>query len=118
MDEEEGRIEPAVLYLACTRPAMKWGVPVEGFIFLCAFAWAAFWFYGHTNLATVRGWTSLFVFPVGIFLMRLMIESDHNIFRLWFLKMGTCGIRPNGVTRLWAVSKFRPSKARELASSV
>ena len=117
-DDNEGRLVPEILYLACTRPAMKWGVPVEGFLLNCAIAYLGFMVYGHANVLSARGLISLIFWPIGHLSMRALVEIDHNIFRLLFLRMETSGIRPFGVSNLWSISRFRPTKPREMTGAI
>jgi hypothetical protein len=50
--------------------------------------------------------------------MRMMTDIDHNMFRIVRLAAETRGIQFRGISVLWAMTWFRPSKARELASGV
>jgi type IV secretion system protein VirB3 len=107
-----------MLYLACTRPAMKWGVPVEGLMINLGVSYLAFMVVGRADLLSLRGAVSVFVFPVVHTVMKMMTEIDHNMFRIVRLAAETRGIQFRGVSVLWAMTWFRPSKARELASCV
>jgi type IV secretory pathway VirB3-like protein len=107
-----------MLYLACTRPAMKWGVPVEALMINLGVSYLAFMVVGHANLLSVRGAASVFIFPIVHGAMRMMTDIDHNMFRIVRLAAETRGIQFRGVSVLWAMTWFRPSKARELASGV
>jgi len=115
---EGNEVEKDMLYLACTRPAMKWGVPVEALMINLGVSYLAFMVYGHANLLSIRGITSVFVFPVVQGVMRALIELDHNIFRLIRLHVELSGVRIYGVSNLWAMSRHLPATARNTSSCV
>ena len=81
--EDDERITEDTLFLACTRPAMVLGVPVEamgmnvivtGFVYLV----------GH----------SLLYLSLGValhFLFRAIVKHDHNAFRVLFMWFETKG---------------------------
>src|SRR5271166_7133041 len=52
-----------MLYLACTRPAMKWGVPVEGLMINLGVSYLAFMVVGHANLPWAGGEGGVLTFP-------------------------------------------------------
>ena len=96
MDDE--RITEDTLFLACTRPAMVFGVPVEamgmnviisGFVFL------------------VGG--SLIYLSVDVvlhFLFRAIVKHDHNAFRVLFMWFETKGRTRN--RGWWGGSSYAP----------
>lgn len=108
-------IEGDFLFLACTRPAMKFGVPLEGLIanfvmFYCGFMWVA-----HGYVLSIRGLVCILLFPVNHMAMRILISFDHNMFRIMRLWIETKGINVRGVSVLWAMPKHY-SKAKAMAS--
>jgi type IV secretion system protein VirB3 len=106
--------EPDVLFLACSRPAMAFGVPFEGFMLnFCGTFLLGLW------LGSPLYWL------VGIalhFPMRIVTALDHNFFRLGRLWLETKGasVRSDlwGGSSLAVLPAARPKTARELATSV
>lgn len=96
------------LYLACTRPAMRWGVPLEGF----AINFGGSWIFGM-----IAG--SPFYWVIGVFIhycMKPMANKNPNFFRelrMWF---DTKGVNAGGT--LWALSPDPPRHARDIPSCI
>lgn len=105
-------IEKDILFVALTRPAMKWGVPFEGFmanVILSFFAglWGDNPFFWLTCI-------------VVHFPMRVLASLDHNFFRvlrLWALTKLNSGGGDWGGAMLSPVSDF-VKKPSERSSSV
>lgn len=108
-------IEKDTLFLALTRPPMKFGVPFEGFlanIFLSFFVglWGNNPFYWLVCI--------LIHFP-----MRVIASKDHNFFRVWRLCLITKAAGNVG-SDLWGGSVLSPmpdrtnGKAKERPSCV
>ena len=110
--------EPDMLYLACTRPATKWGVPVEGLMINFGVSYLAFEVLAHGNPLSLRGAVTIFCFPVTHMAMRMLHELDHNMFRIVRLAAETRGIAIRGVTVLWAMPWRLPAKAKDCASAL
>ena len=98
------RIEPDehlaedTLFLACTRPAMILGVPMEAMginIILTAITFLA----AHSALY-------LLIAPALHVVFQAICKSDHNAFRLLWLYVETKGRSRNGV--LWGGSSATP----------
>ncbi len=81
-------------------------------------SWNAYFVWGHANPISWRGATSIFVFPVLHFTMRILASRDHNMFRIIRLYLETHGFQPRGVSILWAMSHTTPKKARGMPSNV
>lgn len=72
-----------ILFIACTRPALKGGVPYEGFMLN---------FCGVVVAAIVIGNPFYAIVGIPIHLgMRLLTEIDHNFFRIGRLWLNTKG---------------------------
>jgi type IV secretion system protein VirB3 len=103
-----------ILYLACTRPALKFGVPFEGFVVnMC----------GTLIIGMILGSPLYWVIGIAIhFPMRIITDIDHNFFRIWRLWFGTKGAAIGG--DLWGGSALSPlpvglpRKAKELVSAI
>jgi type IV secretory pathway VirB3-like protein len=107
-----------VLYLACTRPTMKMGVPLEGLFANFLICYLAFIWIGHANLLSISGVASLLCLPVVHCAMRIMTTIDHNLFRVARLAIETRGMQIRGTSVLWAMDWRRPRTKKDLASSV
>jgi type IV secretion system protein VirB3 len=98
------------LFLACTRPAMFWGVPFEGFMLnFCMTFLLGLWL----------GSPAYWLLGVAIhFPMRVLTSIDHNFFRVWRLWLETKGAAIG--SDLWGGSALvaLPSKPRRRASEV
>lgn len=109
--DPEERLAEDTLFLACTRPAMIAGVPMEAMgvnVMLSAVAFLA----GHSLLY-------LLATPVLHLVFAAVCKSDHNAFRLLYLYVDTKGRARNG--GLWGGSspaplpllrRFQPIEAR------
>jgi type IV secretion system protein VirB3 len=106
--------ERETLFVAITRPAMKFGVPFEAFVmnFVLSFfvgLWGDNPFY----------WLICIVIH---FPMRIIASDDHNFFRVWRLWLMTKGSSVGGDR--WGGSMLSPlpdrpgRSVKELASSV
>jgi type IV secretion system protein VirB3 len=96
--DPEERIVEDVLFLACTRPAMMLGVPMEAMginIILTAIAFLA----GHSPFY-------LLIAPALHLVFRAICKSDHNAFRVLWLFVETKGRARNG--GLWGGSSATP----------
>jgi type IV secretion system protein VirB3 len=96
------------LFLACTRPAMRWGVPMEGL-------------YINLSAGTVFGMIMgspvywLVMIPVH-YAMKFQSNKNPNFFRevrIWF---STKGANAGGV--LWALPAHGPRSAEEYPTSI
>jgi type IV secretion system protein VirB3 len=112
------RIPKDMLFVACTRPTMLWGVPAEGFVINFFACYLAFLWIAHANILSIRGVVCLLIGPVVHIAMRMLISLDHNMFRIIRLGAETRGIQIRGVSVLWAMPWRRPSRAKDVASSV
>ncbi len=100
MTDDDERITEDTLFLACTRPAMVMGVPVEamamnvivtGFVYLV----------GHSLLYLSFGVALHFIF-------RLIVKHDHNAFRVLLMWFETKGRARN--RSWWGGSSHSPLK--------
>ena len=102
MREPEERLSEDVLFLACTRPAMILGVPMEAMginIIFTAIAFLA----GHSPLY-------LLIAPVLHLVFQAICKSDHNAFRVLWLYVETKGRARN--CALWGGSSAAPLPLR------
>lgn len=92
------QVEPDILYLACTRPAMRLGVPFEAFALnLCGSFLIGIWL-GNP-----------FYWAIGVVLhfpMRILASQDHNIFRIGRLWITTKGASLH--RQVWGGSSLSP----------
>ena len=94
----EDRLVEDVLFLACTRPAMVAGVPMEAMginLIVSATAFLA----AHSLLY-------LLIAPVLHLVFRAICRTDHNAFRVLFLYVQTKGRARTG--GLWGGSSCPP----------
>lgn len=103
-----------VLFLALTRPALIWGVPIEAFALN-----AAGTLLSGMILSAPTLWRSPFMFwlagvPIHFLLQRITSWDFHGFrtIRLWLETAGT------GRTALYALSRIPPRTAKEIPSSV
>lgn len=101
-DDAQEKLKSDTLFLACTRPAMIWGVTMEGFGINLIFT-------GITFLVM----KSIFYLTIGLFIhyiFKLICKYDPNAFRLlysWAQTHGRCR------TRLyWGASTITPLRLR------
>lgn len=102
MREAEERLAEDVLFLACTRPAMFLGAPMEAMginIILTAIAFLG----GHSLLY-------LLIAPALHLVFQAICKSDHNAFRVLWLYVDTKGRSRNGA--LWGGSSATPLPLR------
>jgi type IV secretion system protein VirB3 len=96
-------LQKDTLFLACTRPAMFWGVPFEGFMLnFCLSFLLGLW------LGSPVYWL------VGVvihFPMRILASMDHNFFRVWRLWLETKGSAVG--SDLWGGSALAAMPARQ-----
>jgi type IV secretion system protein VirB3 len=104
-----------MLYLACTRPAMKLGVPFEGLVINFVVFYGGFMWVARGNILSLRGIICILAFPVIHMGMRIATSIDHNVFRIIRLWFETRGLQIRGVSILWAMP-VRCSKAKDLPS--
>jgi len=100
--DSEERLAEDVLFLACTRPAMILGAPMEAMgvnIILTSIAFLA----GHSLLY-------LLIAPALHLVFRGICKSDHNAFRVLWLYVDTKGRARNGA--LWGGSSTTPLPVR------
>ncbi len=99
---EQARLTEDTLFLACTRPAMVWGVPIE------AMAGNAM----LTSLVFILMKNPLYgVVGIGLHVVfRALADRDHNGFRVLFLWLETKGRSRNG--SLWGGSSASPLDLR------
>lgn len=98
----EDRLVEDTLFLACTRPAMVAGVPIEAMganVILSGIAFLA-----GGNLVF------LLIAPVLHLVFRAICKTDHNAFRILFAFAETKGRARNG--RLWGGSSCTPLPLR------
>ena len=106
------------LFVACTRPAMKMGVPAEGLMINAGLSYVAALWVGRMDPTRLSFWLCVFLALLVHYSMRWLTSIDHNIFRILCLFVMTCGIELRGVSVLWAVPWRQPKSAREVATSV
>jgi len=102
------RLAEDTLFLACTRPAMVLGVPMEAMginIIVTAIAFLA----GHSMLY-------LLIAPAVHVVFQAICRSDHNAFRLLWLYVETKGRSRN--SQLWGGSSTTPLPLRRRHSAV
>lgn len=102
MATTEERLAEDVLFLACTRPAMILGAPMEAMgvnIILTAVVFLA----GHSLLL-------LMIAPALHLVFQAICKSDHNAFRILWLYVDTKGRSRNGA--LWGGSSPTPLPLR------
>jgi len=100
--DPEERLAEDTLFLACTRPAMILGVPMEAMginIILTAITFLA----GHSLLY-------LLIAPALHLVFQAICKSDHNAFRLLWLYVETKGRARNSA--IWGGSSTTPLPLR------
>lgn len=104
-----GALVPETLWLAPTRPAMRWGVPLQGFLFN---AMGSFMFGMAAGSPLYWG-----VFVVVHLPMRALAAWDANVFRVLALWMETKGAGMGkgefGASALVPLGAVRVTDARE-----
>jgi type IV secretory pathway VirB3-like protein len=107
------------LYVATTRPAMKFGVPIEGLFINGVFTYLAYIWIGHGNIYRMAA--CVLIFPILHMPMRVLTSIDHNIFRILRLSLENGISFPTkgwGGTLLHALPHRLPKSEREVAGSV
>lgn len=100
------RTKTDTLFLAVTRPAMTWGVPIEvGAILLSVTCWTLF--------ATHRPIPCIVIGALAYFICRVATNHDHNIFRLLHLWIVT-KLRGMRNSSFWGGSSASPTSIRKL----
>lgn len=102
MSLSDERLAEDTLFLACTRPAMFLGVPMEAMginIILSAIAFLA----GHSFLY-------LLIAPALHFVFKAICKSDHNAFRVLWMFVETKGRARNSA--IWGGSSTSPLPLR------
>jgi type IV secretion system protein VirB3 len=102
MSDHQERLVEDVLFLACTRPAMFLGAPMEAMginIIITAIAFLG----GHSLVY-------LLIAPVLHLVFRAVCKSDHNAFRVLWLYVETKGRSRNGA--VWGGSSATPLPLR------
>jgi type IV secretion system protein VirB3 len=102
MMSSEERLVEDTLFLACTRPAMILGVPMEAMginVILSAIAFLA----GHSFLY-------LLIAPALHLVLQAICKSDHNAFRVLWMFVETKGRARNGA--VWGGSSTTPLPLR------
>lgn len=107
----EDRLIDEPLFLACTRPAMVMGVPMEAMGVNVIVSGVVFLVGGSLLY--------LLVAPALHLVFRAICKADHNAFRLLFVFVDTKGRSRNGAiwggsspTPLPLVRRYRPSELR------
>lgn len=101
-NSQKERLAEDTLFLACTRPAMILGVPMEAMginVILTAITFLA----GHSPLY-------LLIAPALHLVFQAICKTDHNAFRLLWLYVETKGRSRNGA--LWGGSSTTPLPLR------
>ncbi|MBI1198938.1 MAG: type IV secretion system protein VirB3 [Phenylobacterium sp.] len=96
--DTEERLAEDVLFLACTRPAMVGGVPMEA-VGLNLIASATVFLAAHSP-----AW--LLIAPVLHVVFKAVCKHDHNAFRVLWMFVDTKGRSRNGAT--WGGSSATP----------
>lgn len=102
MAPADERLAEDTLFLACTRPAMFFGAPMEAVglnVILTAIVFLA----GHSPLY-------LLIAPALHLVFQAICKSDHNAFRVLWLYVETKGRSRNGA--LWGGSSTTPLPLR------
>lgn len=101
-------MERDILFLACTRPAMKWGVPMEGWyanlfgtVFFAMFMGSPVWW---------------LVGPLVHFPMRALANRNPGFFHEWRVWFGTKAA--NAGASLWTLPPGHARRAAQMPSSV
>jgi type IV secretion system protein VirB3 len=108
--EPEERLVEDTLFLACTRPAMVAGVPMEA-MGLNLIVSATVFLAAHSPLY-------LLIVPVLHVVFRAICKHDHNAFRVLWLFVETKGRARNGASWGGSSSTPLPLRRRYVASEV
>lgn len=96
--EPEERLAEDMLFLACTRPAMVAGVPMEA-VGLNVIVSATIFLAAHS-----AAW--LLIAPALHLVFRAICKHDHNAFRVLFMYVNTKGRSRNGAA--WGGNSATP----------
>src|SRR3954454_21018681 len=107
----EGRGEPDTLFLACTRPAMFLGVPLQAFAVLLVGCGEFFVLSGLGRHGLSRMIVTAVVSSLAYVACRIATAIDHNIFCILFLWCTTKG-RASRNARFWHGSSATPAPLR------
>lgn len=110
MAEAEERLVEDTLFLACTRPAMVAGVPMEA-MGLNLIVSATVFLAAHSPLY-------LLIAPVLHLVFHAICKHDHNAFRVLWMFVDTKGRARNGGTWGGSSSTPLPLRRRYVASEV
>jgi type IV secretion system protein VirB3 len=102
VSRQEERLAEDTLFLACTRPAMFLGVPMEAMGINIIFSAIAF-LAGHSFLY-------LLIAPALHLVFKAICKSDHNAFRVIWMFVETKGRARNG--GIWGGSSTTPLPLR------
>lgn len=95
-----------ILFVACTRPPLKWGVPWTGFRLNCVI----------TLIFATVVWGSPLGFLLGVgvhFGLRELVRIDPHFFGKWVLWSKTKAVSTVSIEPLiWGGSVLRPSASR------
>lgn len=112
--EERYEGDPDILFLACTMPVMRWGVPVEGFMF-SLMLWCVI------TVACNHMWL-LGGFGVSHLILRHLASQDHNFFRVYRLWIETftegLSTRRHGMSTFDPISPVKPRGHQEISICV
>lgn len=108
--EPEERLVEDTLFLACTRPAMVAGVPMEA-MGLNLIVSATVFLAAHSPFY-------LLIAPVLHVIFRAICKHDHNAFRVLWLFVETKGRARNGASWGGSSSTPLPLRRRYVASEV
>lgn len=98
MDEQEEPITADTLFLACTRPAMFYGVPLEAVALNMMISGAIF--------VAANSFSVLGVSVAVHFIFKTMVKNDYNRFRILFAYFETKGRSRN--SSYWGGSSVSP----------
>lgn len=87
------------LYKGATRPATMFGVPTNAL--LAAFV-------GVGVLSVVISVFAWIVFPIVVFVMRMIAKKDDRAFRQWGLYVDTKLRCPRAVKKFWGATSYTP----------
>ncbi len=95
------------LYKGATRPAMMFGVPTD----------ALLWAFVGMGILSIS--TSIFLwvlFPLIVFLMRMVSKKDDKAFRQWGLYFDTKARNNKTLKRFWGGTSYTPLKKQKYQS--
>lgn len=92
------------LYKGATRPATMFGVPTN------ALLWA---FVGVGTLSVIVSVFLWILFPVVVFVMRMIAKKDDRAFRQWGLYIETKLRCHRAVKQFWGATSYTPIKKKK-----